>query len=153
MHHCDTLAIKVSEVLRGTTERIAMQWSYAVQSHLLGFVERTQGRATSKEIANLVAAQERELIQIEKYYSRAGEKAARIVYFWGMIVGAVISGPATNCQKDPESSESSSRADSSQPARRSRKSITPIGIPLRKSARGALQSARAARQSRSTITS
>jgi hypothetical protein len=92
MHHCDTLAIKVSEVLRGTTERIAMQWIYAVQSHLLGFVERTQGRATSKEIADLVSAQEQELIQIEKYYSRAGEKAARIVYFWGMIVGAVIDG-------------------------------------------------------------
>jgi hypothetical protein len=26
LHHCDTLAIKVSQVLRGTSERIAMQW-------------------------------------------------------------------------------------------------------------------------------
>jgi hypothetical protein len=92
MHHGDTLAIKVSEVLRGTTERIAMQWIYAVQSHLLGFVERTQGRASQKEIAALVATQEQELIQIEKYYARAGEKAARIVYFWGMMIGAVIDG-------------------------------------------------------------
>ncbi len=92
MHHCDTLAIKVSEVLRGTTERIAMQWIYSVQSHLLGFVERTQGRATDKEIAALVASQTQELLQIESYYARAGEKAARIVYFWGMIVGAVFDG-------------------------------------------------------------
>ncbi len=90
LHHCDTLAIKVSEVLRGTTERIAMQWIYAVESHLLGFVERMRGRATDKEIAAVVESQKQELIQIEKYYTRAGEKAARIVYFWGMMAGVVV---------------------------------------------------------------
>jgi hypothetical protein len=92
MHHADTLAIKVSEVLRGTTERIAMQWIYSVQSHLLGFVERTQGRATDEEMAALVDSQQKELLEIEKYYARAGEKAARIVYFWGMMTGAFIDG-------------------------------------------------------------
>jgi hypothetical protein len=51
LHHCDTLAIKVSEVLRGTPERIAMQWLFAVESHLLGFIERTRGKAEPKEIA------------------------------------------------------------------------------------------------------
>jgi len=90
MHHGDTLAIKVSEVLRGTTERIAMQWIYAVESHLLGFVERTQGRADDAEIAAVVASQAKELLEIEKYYARAGEKAARIVYFWGMMSGAFV---------------------------------------------------------------
>lgn len=92
MHHADTLAIKVSEVLRGTPERIAMQWLYSVQSHLLGFVERTQGRASEQEIAALVAAQEQELLQIEGYYARAGEQAARLGYFWGMMVGVVVDG-------------------------------------------------------------
>jgi hypothetical protein len=92
MHHADTLAIKVSEVLRGTPERIAMQWLYSVQSHLLGFVERTQGRAGEQEIAALVAAQEQELLQIEDYYARAGEQAARLHYFWGMMVGVVVDG-------------------------------------------------------------
>ena len=92
MHHADTLAIKVSEVLRGTPERIAMQWLYSVQSHLLGFVERTQGRASEQEIAALVAAQEQELLQIEGYYARAGEQTARLVYFWGMMVGVVVDG-------------------------------------------------------------
>lgn len=91
LHHCDTLGIKVSEVLRGTTERIAMQWIYAVQSHLLGFIERTHGRATAKEIAAVVESQKRELIQVEKYYTRAGEKAARIDYFWGMMIGVLVS--------------------------------------------------------------
>src|SRR3954451_12496868 len=92
MHHCDTLAIRVSEVLRGTTERIAMQWIYSVQSHLLGFVERSRGRVDTQEIAAVVAAQQKELLQIEAYYDRAGEKAARIVYFWGMMMGALIDG-------------------------------------------------------------
>lgn len=92
MHHCDTLAIRVSEVLRGTTERIAMQWIYAVQSHLLGFVERSRGHADAQEIDAVVAAQQKELLQIEAYYDRAGEKAARIVYFWGMMAGALIDG-------------------------------------------------------------
>jgi hypothetical protein len=92
LHHCDTLAIKVSQVLRGTTERIAMQWIYAVQSHLLGYLERTNENPPKKELDAIVKSQASELIQIERYYAQAGEKAARIVYFWGMMVGAVLSG-------------------------------------------------------------
>ena len=34
-------------------------------------------------------SQARELIQIEKYYSQAAEKASRIDYYWGMMVGAI----------------------------------------------------------------
>jgi hypothetical protein len=92
LHHCDTLAIKVSEVLTGTTERIAMQWIYAVQSHLLGFLERDDESVNEKKLATVVSSQTRELIQIERYYARAGEKAARIVYFWGMMLGAFTFG-------------------------------------------------------------
>jgi hypothetical protein len=104
LHHCDTLAIKVSQVLRGTSERIAMQWIYAVQSHLVAYLERSDnGRRENgahremtptkkKELNAVLRSQARELIQIEKYYSQAAEKASRIVYFWGMMVGAVLSG-------------------------------------------------------------
>ena len=96
LHHCDTLAIKISQVLRGTTERIAMQWVYAVQSHLLGYLERTDDAADKDEkkkaLDGIVRSQASELIQIERYYTQAGEKAARIVYFWGMMAGAVVSG-------------------------------------------------------------
>ena len=92
LHHCDTLAIKVSEVLRGTPERIAMQWIYAVQSHLLGFIERTQGRADPAALRAVCKGQSAELIEIERYYTRAASKAARIVYFWGMVIGAIVSG-------------------------------------------------------------
>lgn len=92
LHHADTLAIKVSEVLQGTTERIAMQWLYSVQSHLLGFIERRGDKADAKEINAVCKSQAKELVQIERYYARAGEKEARIVYFWGMVVGALVSG-------------------------------------------------------------
>lgn len=92
LHHCDTLAIKVSEVLQGTTERIAMQWIYAVQSHLLGFIERGGDKADGREIDAVCRSQAKELIQIERYYARAGEKEARIVYFWGMVIGVLVSG-------------------------------------------------------------
>ena len=88
LHRCDTLAIRVNEVLRGTSERIAMQWLFSVESHLLGFVERSK-RGEKDEV--LVAETEaRELEQIERYYQRAGRQAGRIVYFWGMIVGLAV---------------------------------------------------------------
>jgi hypothetical protein len=94
LHHCDTLAIKVSEVLRGTSERIAMQWLYSVESHLLGVIERTHRQPstpeTTKQIAAAYTSQAAELIQVERYYGRAAEKAARIVYFWGMMIGVVF---------------------------------------------------------------
>ncbi len=104
LHHCDTLAIKVSQVLRGTSERIAMQWIYAVQSHLVGYLERSDHArrengahrdltpSKKKELNAVIRSQARELIQIERYYAQAAEKASRIVYFWGMMVGAILSG-------------------------------------------------------------
>jgi hypothetical protein len=91
LHHCDTLGIRVGEILRGTSERIAMQWIFAVQSHLLGFIERTDGKATKAQVDEIVALQKRELVAIEKYYDRAGDKTARVVYFGGMMLGAFYS--------------------------------------------------------------
>ena len=92
LHHCDILAIKVSEVLRGTTERIAMQWIYVVQSHLLGYIERTRGKVDRKSLDAFIRSQSEEIKEIERYYTRAGVKAARIVYFWGMMIGFAIAG-------------------------------------------------------------
>lgn len=87
LHECDVLAIRVREVLRGTSERIAMQWLYSVQEHALGFLERRDRRDLSKERA-FVAHQRKELARIEKYYLRAGAKAGRIVYVSGMLAAA-----------------------------------------------------------------
>ena len=42
--------------------------------------------------AELVARGRSEIIEIEKYYDRAASNAARFVYFWGMLVGALVAG-------------------------------------------------------------
>jgi hypothetical protein len=93
LHQCDLLAIRVSEILRGTGERIAMRWILAVQAHLLGFLERTD-RVDPDELEKIeketVALQMRELAKIEDYYHRAANKAGRIVYVSGMLLGMAI---------------------------------------------------------------
>ena len=87
LNACETLAAKVSEVLRSTSQRVAMQWIFSVASHLLGFVERAGAPQHAHE-AHLVAdAARAELREVEGYYDRAGLKAARIVYAAGMVFG------------------------------------------------------------------
>jgi hypothetical protein len=90
LHECDLLAIRVGEVLRGTSERIAMRWILAVQAHLLGFIERTGGRYATEKEQEVAKAQREELIRIERYYHRAATKAGRIVYVGGMMLGLVL---------------------------------------------------------------
>jgi hypothetical protein len=89
LHEADVLAIRISEILRGTSERIALRWIFAVEEHLLGHIERRDhADPTSDE---QVAAQQRlELGRIEEYYLRAGAKAARIVYLSGMMIGTTL---------------------------------------------------------------
>jgi hypothetical protein len=89
LQRCETLAIRVSEVLRGTGERVAMQWILAVASHLLGFMDRTEGRPESGEAREVAKAQTGELAKVEGYYERAGSNAGRLVYFWGMMIGVI----------------------------------------------------------------
>ncbi|HKU58214.1 MAG TPA: hypothetical protein VJP39_01305, partial [Gaiellaceae bacterium] len=90
LHACDLLAIRVGEILRGTSERIAMRWLYAVQEHVLGYIERTPAHDTKKQEHELITEQKRELARIEDYYLRAGAKAGRIVYVTGMLTGATV---------------------------------------------------------------
>jgi hypothetical protein len=87
MHHFDSLAIRVSEILTPTPKRIAMERIFAEQSYLLGFVETTGRKPTEKERGDLVRKQRRALNEIEGYYDRAAQNAARIYYFFGMMLG------------------------------------------------------------------
>ncbi|HXZ57939.1 MAG TPA: hypothetical protein VEG40_10175 [Gaiellaceae bacterium] len=89
LHECDMLAIRAGETLRGTSERIALQWIYSVQEHVLGFIERNERRDAAKE-RQLVVSQRRELARIEDYYLRAGAKTGRIVYVSGMLAGTAF---------------------------------------------------------------
>jgi hypothetical protein len=89
LHDCDLLAIRAGEILRGTSERIAMRWIFSVQEHVLGFMER-ESEPTPEREAAFVAQQKKELARIEGYYLRAAAKAGRIVYVTGMIAGAFL---------------------------------------------------------------
>ncbi len=47
----------------------------SVESDLLGFIERTRSSSISKdEIKTVAKSQSSEIIEIEKYYIRAGER-------------------------------------------------------------------------------
>jgi hypothetical protein len=89
LHTCETLAVRVREVLGGASERIAMQWILAIAGHLLGFVDREERPRDRKQELRLVARKRNELAKVEAYYHRAGEKLGRIIYFWGMMSGVV----------------------------------------------------------------
>jgi hypothetical protein len=50
----------------------------------------TAAMAVATTDSNLVARGEREVVEIEKYYQRAGANAGRIAYFQGMVLGAIV---------------------------------------------------------------
>jgi len=87
LHTCETLAIRVTEVLSGTSERIAMQWILSVAGYLLGVVDQGHGKPAQAVATRAVKRARSELTQVETYYDRAGEKTGRLIYFWGMMLG------------------------------------------------------------------
>jgi hypothetical protein len=115
LHHCDTIALKAAAVLRGTAKRIAMESAFTEEKFLLAAAEerrrceeratedgkqdgakraergngrgkRPDGKPKDKALANARDV----LVQLEEYYDRAGNRAARIVYFWGMVAGVAV---------------------------------------------------------------
>ena len=84
---CHLLAIRGSEVLRGSSERIAMASLFSVASHLFGFIDRCDGAPTADEAAEVVLQQTATLDEITEYYERAANRAARLVYSAGMMLG------------------------------------------------------------------
>jgi len=87
LHTCETLAIKVTEVLAGTSERVAMQWILSVAGYLLGVVDQADGKPTTAEVTRSANRSRAELGRVEHYYDRAGENTGRLIYFWGMMLG------------------------------------------------------------------
>jgi hypothetical protein len=90
LQRCDALAIRVSQVLRGPPERIAMQLIASVSKNLLGFVDRKGGKPPPSEARRFAREQVEELHRIEGFYDRAGTKAGRLVYFRGMVIGVLV---------------------------------------------------------------
>lgn len=97
---CETLAVRVEEILRGPSELIALRRINAVASHLLGFVDREWGRRPppaagqrtpdkvhQEDPKAFVERQRKELERVERFYKRTGNGQARILFFWGMAQG------------------------------------------------------------------
>ena len=85
------LAVKIGEVLRGTSELIAMQWLVSAVERVLGFVDQAE-QPDEKDVARVVAANQKELGEILAYHNKAAEAQARLVYFQGMMRGAALLG-------------------------------------------------------------
>jgi hypothetical protein len=90
VYACRALAVKIAEVLRGTSELVAMQWLVSSVERLLGFVDQTEAPFEEAAVDRVVAANEKELQQIHRYYDKAAENQARLVYFQGMMRGAAL---------------------------------------------------------------
>ena len=114
LDECETLAVRVEEILRGSSELIALRRITAVASHLLGYVDREWFRraaphpvpatspqasdtaeqkeakaARQEECKDFVKSQREELARIESFYHLMGDGQARILTFWGMVQGLV----------------------------------------------------------------
>ena len=87
LHTCETLAIRASEVLNGTSERITMQWILSVAGYVLGIIDQADGKPTAQQSATAAKRSKTELAQVEAYYDRVGGKTGRLVYFGGMMAG------------------------------------------------------------------
>jgi hypothetical protein len=88
VYACRALAVKITEVLRGTSELVAMQWLVSAVERLLGFVDQAETEPDAAAVARVVATNQKELQQIRHYYDNAAENQARLVYFQGMMRGA-----------------------------------------------------------------
>lgn len=92
IHRWETAGIKASEVLRETSERIALSRIFAAITRLLAFVDRDPGAKPlpGTTLDRVLKEQKAELAEVDDYYQRAGENSARIVYFRGMIWGTAF---------------------------------------------------------------
>ena len=97
LHRWQSLAIKATEILRHSTEHIVLEQIFEGVTRLLACVDQepAAARATPKaseaatqKLTAMLAQDEAQFRQAERYYARAGENSARIVYFRGMLNGA-----------------------------------------------------------------
>jgi hypothetical protein len=88
LYRCESIAVRVHEVLRDTSQRLAMQSLFTVFSHLLGFSE-TDRAHNDRACAEIDRETRAELKAIESYYQRAAVRSGQIVYVGGMLLGTL----------------------------------------------------------------
>jgi sulfite exporter TauE/SafE len=84
----ESLSVRVQEVLRDTSQRLAMQSLFTMISFVLGFAE--SGRAKSdRAVAEVERLAKEQLAKIETYYHDAAVRSGQIVYLSGMLLGMI----------------------------------------------------------------
>lgn len=87
LHQCDALAVKTSEILRGTTQRITMELIMSSAAHVLALADDRTAHERPAEARRALEHTRRELAQTRHYYEEVALREAQIVYFWGMLTG------------------------------------------------------------------
>jgi hypothetical protein len=87
---CENLAIRISEVLRYTSESVGLKRIMAVASHVLGVIDRDEGKVDQADVKRIAAEENDELREIRDYYRRAGVRIGLTVYTQGMIIGLFL---------------------------------------------------------------
>lgn len=88
LYECESLAVKVQEVLRDTSRRLAIQSLFGVISFVLGFAETERSRS-DRAVAEVAQTTRKHLKEIETYYRNAAARSGQIVYVGGMLLGMV----------------------------------------------------------------
>jgi hypothetical protein len=87
---CENLAIRISEVLRYTSESVGLKRIMAVASHVLGVIDRGEGKVDQAAAERIAIEENHELREIRDYYRRAGVRIGLTVYTQGMIIGLLL---------------------------------------------------------------
>jgi hypothetical protein len=91
LHRWQTAAIKAREILRDTSERIALHRIFGATTRLLAFIDHSDdARISRADLERVVKEHDREIAEVHDYYRRAGQNAGRIVYFRGMMWGTAF---------------------------------------------------------------
>ena len=88
LYESESLAVKVQEVLRDTSRRLAMQSLFNVISFILGFAETERSR-NERAVAAVTETTRKHLKEIDKYYRKAAARSGQIVYVGGVLLGMV----------------------------------------------------------------
>jgi hypothetical protein len=91
LHHCDELAIRAGEVLRGRSRRIAIQLVMTSACHLLSLVD-ARGENPPQAHRAAVAAELHQLSEVRRSYRDSANGDAQLVYFAGMAIGIAALG-------------------------------------------------------------
>jgi hypothetical protein len=94
IHDVDELAVKVSEVLLGTGQRICMGLLFRSAGNLLSLVDETSRHADDRQTAELLRHESAKVEETKTYYEETARRQAQLVYVLGMALAVVVFGLA-----------------------------------------------------------